>query len=183
MAITRSKKENQLKILTDLITSAQGVAFVTFNEASVEEVQQIRRDLRASEMTYTVIKKTLIKLAVKNAKNIEVPLDNLAGSVAVITSSADELAPLAIIKKMKKESLNKATKTSKFNFAGSLFDGEFLDQSATAIMADVPSREESLGRIVGALRSGPNKIHGILKNGLQGIYTVLQDADKFASKA
>lgn len=183
MAITRSKKEEQLKSLTDLISAAQGVAFVSFSEATVEEVQQLRRDLRAQDMTYTVIKKTLIKIAVKKGKEIEIPLDNLVGSVAVITSSADEIAPMASIKKMKKESFNKETKTSKFNFAGSLFGGEFFDQVATAKIADTPSREESLGRIVGALRSGPSKIHGVLRHGLQGIFTALTEADKFATKA
>lgn len=183
MAISRSKKENQLADLTSLISGAQGVSFVAFNEATVEEVQQVRRDLRANNMTYTVIKKTLIKLAVKTGKNIDFSVDELVGSVAVITSKDDELTPLSVIKKMKKDTFSKETKTSKFDFAGSLFDGAFLGKDATAEMASVPSKEESLGRIIGALRSGPSKIHRSLTYGLQGIFMALSEADKFASKS
>lgn len=181
MATSKLKKQGQLEALEAKFKEAEGVAFVRFNGATVEEVQLIRRDLRAKGMTYTVIKKTLIALAAKNSKLAEFSSDNLDGAVAVIVSATDSVAPAAEIKRMKKESFNKETKTSVFDFAGAIFEGKLLDEKETAILADTPSREESLSKIVSMLKSGPQKIHGILNSGLQKVYNVLENADKISA--
>ena len=77
--------------------------------------------------------------------------------------------------------MNKETKISKFDFAGAVFEGEFLDEVATAQFAEIPSREQSLAKIISMLRSGPQKIHGVLTHGLRGIHASLKNAEKFAS--
>ncbi|MDH3324932.1 MAG: 50S ribosomal protein L10, partial [Candidatus Peregrinibacteria bacterium] len=143
MATSKAKKESQLDVLTKKFESAQGVAFVKFFGPTVEEVQVIRRSLREKGMSYTVIKKTLIALAAKNAKLADFPSDDLDGAVAVICSDSDEIAPAAEIKKMKKDFFNKETKSSKFDFAGAVFEGKFLGEEDTAILAETPTREES----------------------------------------
>jgi large subunit ribosomal protein L10 len=181
MAITRQQKTKQLQALEEKFKNAQGVAFVKFFGPSVEDVQGIRRELRSKGMSYTVIKKTLIALAAKNTNLAEFSPDNLDGSVAVIVSDSDEIAPAAEIKKMKKTFWNKESKTSKFDFAGAVFEGKLLDEKAAAILAETPTREESLAKIISMLRSGPQKIHGALTHGLRGIHAALKDAEKYAT--
>lgn len=181
MATSKLKKQGQLEALEALMKDAEGVAFVRFDGATVDKVQTIRRDLRAKGMTYTVIKKTLIALAAKNTKLAEFDSENLNGAVAVIISATDSVAPAAEIKRLKKESFSKAKKTSVFDFAGAVFEGKLLDEAETAILAETPSREESLSKIVSMLKSGPQKIHGILNSGLQKMHNVLDNADKIAA--
>jgi len=183
MATSKSKKESQLDALTKKFESAQGVAFVKFFGPTVEEVQNIRRDLRANGMSYTVIKKTLIALAAKNAKLADFSSEDLDGSVAVICSDSDEIMPAATVKKLNKDFFDKKLKTSKFNFAGALFEGKFLGEEAAASLADTPSREESFAKIIGMLRSGPRGIHSSLQYGLRGIKNALENADKFSAAA
>jgi large subunit ribosomal protein L10 len=180
MATSRSKKEEQLAALQAKFEAATGIAFTQFEGPTVNEVQDIRRSLRDQGMSYTVIKKTLISIAAKNAGKAEFTPRDLEGNVAVIVSETDEVSPAAAIKKLRKDFFDKETDTSKYDFAGAVFDGKFLDKAATATLANTPSREESLGRIVGMLKSGPQKLHGILNSGLQKPYNVLQNAEKFA---
>lgn len=181
MATSKSKKTEQLAALEAKFKEAKGVAFVKFDGLTVEEAQVMRRELRGNDMSYTVIKKTLIELAAKNAGFGGVAGDDLEGSVAVIVSSSDEIAPAAAIKKFQKEFKNKATKQSKLDFAGAIFEGAFVDRAKAQELASIPSREESLGKIVGALRSGPQKLHGIFNSGFQKLYNVLQNAEKYAA--
>lgn len=181
MAITRQKKVDQLAALQTMFENASGAAFVSFAGPTVNEVQEIRRSLRAEGMTYTVIKKTLIALAAKNTKLADFSSNDLNGVVAVITSETDEIAPAAAIKKLKAEFMDKETKTSKFDFSGAVFEGKFLDADAACILANTPSREESLAKIVATLKNGPKGIHSMLTHGLRGITLSLKEADKYAT--
>lgn len=181
MATSKSKKQSQLTALEEKMSNAAGTAFVRFDGATVNEVQGIRRSLRENGMTYTVIKKTLIALAARNTKLADFGAKDLGGVVAVITSETDAIAPAAAIKKMKKEFMNKETKVSKFDFSGSVFEGKFLDEAATAILADTPTLEESYAKIIATLRHGPKGIHSMLTHGLRGITLSLKEADKYAT--
>ncbi len=181
MATSKSKKQLQLTALEEKFKNAAGVAFVRFDGATVNQVQLVRRDLRENGMTYTVIKKTLIALAAKNTKLAEFSAQDLNGVVAVITSETDAIAPAAAIKKLKKETRNKETKTSIFDFSGAIFEGKLLDEAATAILANTPSKEESYAKIIATLRHGPKGIHSMLTHGLRGITLSLKEAEKYAT--
>jgi large subunit ribosomal protein L10 len=181
MATSKEKKQSQLNALEDKFKNAEGIAFVNFSGPTVNEVQTIRRDLRANGMSYTVIKKTLIALAAKNTKVADFSSDDLEGVVAVITSDTDAIAPAAAIKKLKKDFYDKATKTTKFDFSGSVFEGKFLDMAATTILAETPTKEESYAKIIATLRHGPKGIHSMLTHGLRGITLSLKEADKYAT--
>lgn len=181
MATSKAKKNHQLAQLVEKMKNGSGFAFARFDGPSVMDVQAARRDLRAQGMSYTVIKKTLISIAAKEAGVAEFGANDLDGAVAVIISESDEIAPAAAIKKLKKEHTDKETKTSKFDFAGAVFEGKLLDPAATAILADTPTREESLAKVVATLRRGPQGIHSALTHGLRGITMSLKEAEKFST--
>lgn len=181
MATSKAKKNHQLDELKKKFEKSEGIAFVRFDGPSVMDVQQIRRDLRAQGMSYTVIKKTLIALAAKEANAGEFQSADLEGAVAVIVSDNDAIAPAAAIKKLKKEFTDKETKTSKFDFAGAMFEGKFLDPGAAALLADTPTIEESYAKIIAMLRSGPQGIHSMLTHGLRGVTMACKEADKFST--
>lgn len=183
MAVSKAKKEGQLKALIELFKNAQGAAFVKFDQATVEEVQTVRRELRAQGMTYTVIKRTLIALAAKEAGLATFSADDMEGMVAVVCSPDDIVLPAQAVKKMKKDFFNKKEKHYKFDFAGAIFEGNFLDSAAAEQFANTPTKEESLGGIVGMLMVGPQKLHTVCMHGLQSAHAVMKDAEKFAAKS
>lgn len=180
MATSKQKKTGQLASLLEKFKDAQGVAFVQFDQATVEEVQTVRRALRANGMSYTVIKKTLMALAAKETGLGEFSATDLKGCVAVIVSATDAVMPAQEIKKIKKEFFNKKEGFSKFDFAGALFEGKFLDAAAATQFADTATREESLAKIMGMLQSGPQKLHSVCNSGFSKLYNVMENAEKFA---
>jgi len=180
MAISRDKKQAQLQALVAKFKDATGVAFVKFDKATVNEVQTVRRELRAQGMSYDVIKRTLISIAAKETGLAEFGADDMEGMVAVICSPDDIVLPAQMIKKFKKDFFDKKADHAKFDFAGAVFEGNFLDASAAESFANTPTKEESLGRIVGMLMVGPQKLHTVFKHGLQSAHAIMKDADKFA---
>lgn len=181
MAITKAKKIEQLASLAEKLKVAQGVGFVRFDKLTVEDAQGIRQYVRERGMSYTVLKKTLMSIAAKEAGLGEFDSDQLEGSVGVIVSPDDAIAPAAAIKAIMKEYNKPKAKLIKLSYAGSLFEGKFLDAKQTEMLADIPSREESLAKIVGMLKSGPQKMHGVFNSGFQRLYNVMQNADKFTA--
>ena len=180
MATSKAKKTDQLQRLQSQMASAQGIAFLAFSAPTVGEMESVRNYLRENEMTCTVIKKTLIALAAKNAEKADFARESLDGNIAVICCPNDEVAPAAAIAHFKKESFDKKTKTSKFNFGGAIFAGKFLDAAAAETLGATPSREQSMAKIIGALRGGPRGIHSFLQFGTRGIKNALENADKFS---
>ncbi len=182
MASTRAKKSEQLKTLEEKFKNAKGISFASFTKLTVEEAQGARRELRSKGMSYTVVKKTLIGIAAKNTGLPEVNIEALKGNVTVIISEKEEIQPLSIIKHLRKTYTFGLKKSPKFEFAGCIFQGQFYGPIETAVFANIPSREESLGRIVGMLRSGPQKLHNVLGSGFSKVCNVLKNADKFVSQ-
>jgi len=179
MATSKAKKTDQLSKLEKKFEQAKGIAFIRFIGPTVDDVQKVRRELREKGMSYTVIKKTLIALASKNIQKVEFSSRDLEGNVAAIVSANDEIEPASAIKKIKKDFFNKQTKTSKFDFAGAIFEGKFLDKEKTQVLANTPTKEESFAKIIATLRNGPQKIHATLLHGLKGITMACKEADKF----
>lgn len=181
MAVSRSKKQEQLNALIEILKNAAGVAFVKFDQTTVNEVQAVRRSLRDKGMTYTVAKRTLIALAAKEAGLATFSPDDMEGMVAVIASPEDIVLPSQSIKTIKKEYFVKAQKLAKFDFAGAVFEGNFLDAKAAEQFANTPTKEESLGKIVGMLMAGPQKLHSVCMHGLKSAHAIAKNADKFTS--
>ncbi len=182
MATSKTKKEAQLNALVERFKTAKGVAFIKYFGPTVEDVQNVRRECRANGMKYVVIKKTLMALAAKTAQLTEFSSDNLEGPVAVIVSDSDEIAPAAAIKKFKKDFFDKKEKTTKFDFAGSIFEGKFLSEEETAQLANTKTKVESFSAIVSMLRFGPTRIHSTLLYGAKGICAACREAEKFTKK-
>src|SRR3989338_10242971 len=83
MAITRQKKEEITKELTDVLKKSQSVVFVSFHGLSVSDVNQVRKKLRSMGVGYMVAKKRLIK-RVLSGMPLEGTLPELPGELAVV---------------------------------------------------------------------------------------------------
>jgi ribosomal protein L10 len=67
MAITKQKKEEVVQNLVDKLTSAKSVVFTDYRGLTVEELNEVRNELRKEGIEYKVIKNTLFKIAAKEA--------------------------------------------------------------------------------------------------------------------
>ena len=62
------KKSSEVKELTEKFNGAKGIVVVDYRGITVEEITNLRNDLRKENIEYKVAKNTLIKLAVKGTE-------------------------------------------------------------------------------------------------------------------
>jgi large subunit ribosomal protein L10 len=147
MALTKAQKSEVLNQLKDLIKDAKSVGFTTNTGLTVEEITNLRVSLREVNATFTLAKKTLIKIAFKEVFNVEINNDLLPNQIALVVSNEDAVSGLGKVNAFKKEV------EDKIEWTGSYLDGELKDAEETKVIASMPSRDTLLGRMVGSLQS------------------------------
>ena len=91
-------KKAKVEKLTEILKNAVSFVIVDYKGITVEEDTKLRRELRESNVHYTVEKNSMLRFALKNA-GIE-GLDNvLEGTTAIAVSNDDQTAPARILGK------------------------------------------------------------------------------------
>ena len=67
MPKTREQKKEMVKDLTQKVKDSKSLVFVNFDNLKVKEVEELRKNCRAENVGYLVAKKTLMKIAFKEA--------------------------------------------------------------------------------------------------------------------
>lgn len=97
----------------------------------------------------TVAKKTLIQIAAKEIKGVDIPEEMLPGQVAIIMAFNDAVAPLSLVNTLAREFEG----VDKLVFTGSYLDGSLQDAQTTKKLASLPSRDVLLAKFMGSLLS------------------------------
>ena len=148
MAITKQKKSEILTKLDSALKSVTSGVFVSFKGLTVSEVNNLRAELKKESVTYTVVKKTLLKRALLN-KNISGDQPELPGEVAFafLTEGDDSTAPAralqVFVKKFKE----------KLAFLGGFIEGKYLSMDETKSVAAIPGVQALRGMFVNVINS------------------------------
>lgn len=153
MAVTRAKKEEILSQLIESIKNAKSIGFAQTNAMTVSEFSDLRKDLRTVNSTYNLAKKTLVKIAVKEALGLDLDLNLLPGQVWVVCSNDDAVAWLSKTNAYITKAYNKKAEVQKITWVASIFEGQINGLEETKVIASMPSRETLLGRLVGSMMS------------------------------
>ena len=144
---------DEVKALFDGAKSAVAVKYLGIN---VETDTKMRKELRENGVSYKVFKNTLIRRAAAGS-DFEKLDPVLEGSTALAVSKTDATAPARIIAKYVKDTKNIV------ELKGGIVEGEFYDAKAIAQIADIPSREVLLGRLLGSMQSPIANFARVLK--------------------
>jgi len=145
MAITKEKKVEIVEKMTGIASNAATIVFAKFKGLTVAEQNEMRKALRASEVGYTVAKKTLVQRAL-DAQKFQGTVPVLEGEIALAYGS-DELAPareLAVFVKKFPEHLA---------FAGGVFAGKYVDASEIKAIAAIPGMQTLRAQFVQLINS------------------------------
>ncbi len=150
MAVTKQKKVEVLNNLKELLLEAKSVWFTTNSGLTVENITELRKNLREVWATCILAKKTLIKKAFAEVMNVEISDELLPNQIAMILCTSDAVAWLGKVNKFM--SSDKKMK-DKIVWAGWFFEWKVQNAKEIASIADMPSRETLLGRLVGSMMS------------------------------
>ena len=151
MAITRQKKEQLVQQYVENLQSASNAVVVQQQWVDVNTVNAIRKEVKESQWRYTVVRKNLLMRAVKEAGLSDIDREVLQWSVLVITADeSDEYGPLKAVNKALKKF--KPDSWSSFVYLGWWFEKEWKDWAHVAELANIPSTEELIGKLMFLLK-------------------------------
>jgi len=139
------KNIEELKRLSESLSKAKAVYFTEFHGLNVSEITKLRSEFFKADVEFKVAKNTLVKLAAKD-NSIEVADELLKGSTALAISFDEPVSPAKVIKNFRKDSDLPEVK-------GIFFDGGFLPGTDYDRLADLPSKEELLAKLLSTLNS------------------------------
>ena len=153
MAVTKAKKSEILNKLIAELKDAKSVWFAQTNAMTVSEFAELRTELRKVNTSYTLAKKTIVRIAVKEVLGIDLDLDLIPGQIWVVASKDDSIAWLSKTNAFIEKKFNKKAPVQKITWAASIFEWEVKGLEDTKVIASMPSRETLLSRLVGSMMS------------------------------
>ena len=128
---------------------AQSAVLVDYRGLNVAEDTELRNLLRKAGVEYAVLKNTMINLAVKDM-GIDDIKAHLEGPTAVAFGYEDAVAPAKILADFAKKNKNVTIKCG-------VVDGAYIDENGVQSLANTPSREVLIAKIMGSMMSSVSK--------------------------
>jgi len=148
MALTKEKKQKSLTDLKSYIAKQKSIVFVDFAKVNSKDLFALRKSLKEAGCNLKVAKKTLARIAFgqSNISFWNKIKKNLPGQLALVFGIEDEIAPARISNKFLKVNEN-------FKILGGIFENRFIDKERVLVLANIPTRDELLSKLVGSLAS------------------------------
>lgn len=149
-------QETLVKVKEDL-TDLSAMWIVDYRGLTVKEIQALRSAIREAGASMKVYKNTLMRIALTEA---ELPTldDMLEGPSAFVFAGEDVAAAAKAVKNFAKDNENLEIK-------GGLMDGKAVSADEVKAIASLPSREELMAQIAGAI-SGVSRGLAVAINGV-----------------
>ena len=138
-------KQPIVQEISENIKDAQSVVVVDYRGLTVAEDTQLRKALREAGVSYKVYKNTLVNRAIAETE-FESLKESLEGPSAFAISKDDATAPARILAKFAKTA-------PALEIKAGVVEGTFYDANGMKAIANVPSREELLSKLLGSLQS------------------------------
>lgn len=146
--ILNQKKEEVTKLANEM-KEAKLILLTDYRGINVEDVTKLRTELRNANAKYTVIKNNITKRALAEA-GIEGLEEKLEGPTAVIMANEDYLTPTKAI-------YNFTKNNDYYKIKGGVIEGKVMTTEEIITIAKLPSREDLLSMLAGALLANISK--------------------------
>src|SRR6202162_5563682 len=153
----RSEKQQDLDNLKTELAKVSTVILTTFQGITVENDTKLRRAVQAAGGKYQVVKNTLAERAGAGTP-AEGVLKNLKGTHSIAYTQTDTVALAKALTKIAKD-------VPAFQFKSGVVEGRVISISEIQQLANMPSKEELIGKIMFLLSAPAQRIATAL-NGL-----------------
>ena len=143
-AILEQKKQT-VSDLAELLKNSPAGVLVNYSGITVEDDTKLRAALRGAGGKYMVMKNTLTGRACEEVGLGEMK-QYLTGMTAIAISENDPVAPAKVMKEY-------AEKVESFEILAGYLDGAVVDKNTIISLADIPSKETLIAKMLGSLQS------------------------------
>jgi len=163
---SKDQKKEIVKDLAQMLKSSKAVVFSDFKGLKMKDLSKLKKELREAGVSFSVFKKTLISIALKEAK-IDLDAKGMEGQIAVSVSSLDEVAAAKIIEKFAKTNEN-------LKVTGGILGTKAMSIEEVKVLAKLPGKDELLAKLVGTLNAPISGFANVLAGNIRGILQVLK---------
>jgi len=165
--ISKEKKEQIIKELLEQVKEAKAVFFVNFLGLKVSEMNGLRQELKKDNAQARVVKKNLAKIVFSQEDYVKEITGDKASSLMVNFAFED---PINTAKAL----WSFSRKNNKFQILGGITEGAFLNAEKVIRLAQIPSKDILLGRLVGSISSPMQRLLYTLNGNIQKLVVVLE---------
>jgi large subunit ribosomal protein L10 len=168
--MNRTEKAAAVSELQGSVGKATNAFLLDFTGITVPQVTELRRQVRETKSGYVVVKNTLALIAIKDSPMIELR-DKFVGPTAVVYNNEDPVSLAKAIKKFSKDVPSVKCK-------GALLEGKVIPASQMDTIADLPSREQLVSKLLFLLQSPMRNLVTVLNANIRNVAVVLDQVAK-----
>jgi large subunit ribosomal protein L10 len=169
--MNRSEKGQIIEEVAEQFSRAKGLYFADFNGITVEQVNELRREFRKSNIDYRVVKNTLARKALEQVGGYDTVYDKLTGPTAIAIGYDDPVAPARIIKKFR-------DKHQKLNLKVCVLEKQVFPGSKLDDISKLPTRPEIIAGILGSIQSPITGVVGAINAVMRDLVSVIDAIEK-----
>lgn len=152
--MNRQSKQELVAELAERLKVTKAAFLADYRGLNVEKATELRRKLRAAGVEYRVVKNTLLRLAAQGTPVACLDAE-LKGPTAVALVTGDPVAPAKALVEFAKAN-------QKFELKAGMLDGKLLQAADVKALAELPSREVLLAKLLGTLNAPTGNFVGVL---------------------
>jgi large subunit ribosomal protein L10 len=156
MSSNLDRKKSIVEEIKAKFESSQSAVVVDYRGLTVEEVTELRNKFREANVEYKVYKNNLVKIAIKGT-DFEGLSADLTGPNAIAFGIEDAVAPAKIVKDFAKNNENLELKSG-------VVEKVYYDNAKIMEIANLPSKEELIGRFMGSIKAPVSNFAYFLTN-------------------
>ena len=166
MPKTKQQKVQVMDSLGLILKNSKGAVFANFQGLKVTDFEALRKLAREEKVKVQVAKKTLVK-RVFDDLGVTVDPTAFAGGVVTLTGE-DEISAAKIVGNFAKDH-------EMVTIFGGILEGNFIDSASVKNLANLPSRHQLLGQLVGTLNAPVSGFVNVLAGNLRNLVNVLNN--------
>ncbi len=151
-------RDNKQELVTEMherLTRAKAVFLADFRGMTVDKATTLRNELRSASVEYRVFKNTLLDRAAQGT-DMECLSPYLSGPTSIAISYDDPVSAAKVLSKFAKDP------QGKFVLKVGVLSGKILDPKQIQALAELPSREVLIAKMLGSMQAPATNFVGVL---------------------
>jgi len=170
MAKTKDQKSTLLNKYRNALENGANYILVNSDKVNSRELTQLKKSLKQTGAEFIIVKNTLFKIAAQETKQPD-KVQELLDSNGVIICGEDPTVTAKILSEIQEEYDNLDTK-----FA--VLFGNYEDPEKVRELANIPSREILLSKLVGSMQSPLSGFVSVAHGNVRQLLTALSEIQK-----
>jgi large subunit ribosomal protein L10 len=165
MAKTKEQKKEDVKKLAEDIDKQKSMIFIAYEGLKAADMFALRKILKEAGCKIMVVKKTILAIVLKE-KKIDFDAKGLTGQIGLVLGFEDEISPAKLSYNFSKENEN-------LKLLGGYFENKIIDAQEVMSLAQIPSKQELLAKVVGSIFSPVSGFVNVLQGNIRSLVYIL----------